>query len=364
MGLADRLVRPRIASRIRALEAQLTETRAALATARHEIASARAESEQALARIKADTEDAIARANADSQDAIARAKAESEDAIARVYAQDEDAVARADYALAVARDVSLPARIGPFLAWLKLRPPSDGPLVSIVLATRDRPAYLARAVESVLAQRYAQWDLVVVDDGSGEEAKAVLSRFSDSRISVVEGPRRGLGAARNEGLDKAGGQVICYLDDDNVMHPAWLQAVAHVFAHRDDVNVLYGVTVAEHRLPGTYADDGWWPAFWQLPWSRATLLEENVTDAGAIAHRRKLAGARFDEALGTGEDWDLLLRLTREQPALAVPAVSHAYSMDLPDRMSRAPGHVDGLDIIRRRHGSSPQATDAPRDTA
>jgi glycosyltransferase involved in cell wall biosynthesis len=191
---------------------------------------------------------------------------------------------------------------------------------------------------------------VIVHDGDDDGTKAVLDGFADPRIVRLAGPRRGLGAARNAGLDRAGGDVVCYLDDDNVMHPAWLQAVAHVFGGRDDVDVLYGVSVAQRLVPDAVDGEGWWPTFWQLPWSRETVLEENVTDAGAIAHRRELSGARFDEDLRTGEDWDLLIRLTGERPALAVPAVSHAYAMDAPDPMSRAPHHKSGLDEIRRRH--------------
>lgn len=134
------------------------------------------------------------------------------------------------------------------------------------------------------------------------------------------------------------------------MHPAWLDAVAHVFSHRDDVDVVYGVTLSEHRLPDDLSEYGWWPSFWQLPWSRETLLRENVADAGALAHRRELKEARFDENLTTGEDCDLLLRLTSDRKALAIPALSHAYAMHGADRMSVDPGHRAGLQEIRRRH--------------
>jgi hypothetical protein len=272
------------------------------------------------------------------------------DDVGRSQSIGEDALARADHALATARELSLAARMAAFAAWIELRPPADGVPISIVLASRNRPELLPRALRSVLAQRYARWELLVVDDWTPGSAREVLGEVDDDRISVLAGPRRGLGAARNAGLVEATGDVVCYLDDDNVMHPSWLQAVAHVFAAREDVDVLYGVTIAEHRIPDTLSDDGWWPAFWQLPWSRATLLQENVTDAGALAHRRTLREARFDETLGTGEDWDLLLRLTADRPALAVPAASHAYSIGGGDRMSRDPGHRAGLDEIRRRY--------------
>jgi hypothetical protein len=324
----------------------------AAAVAKDAVASAESLGTDALARADhaaAVAGDAVARAESLGTDALARADhalARANDAMARA----DSAAAASEYAVQAVREALLPARIAAFAEWLELRPPNADVAVSIVLPTRDRPEWLPRAIASVLAQRYESWQLVVVDDGDTAAVKQVLADVDDDRVVTVEGPRRGLSAARNAGLDAATGDVICYLDDDNVMHPAWLRAVVHVFAARDDVDVLYGVTIAEHRLPDTLADDGWWPGFWQLPWSRETLLQENLTDAGALAHRRELPDARFDEKLSSGEDWDLLIRLASDQPALAVPALAHAYRLEGDDRMSRARGHRAELEDVRRRH--------------
>jgi hypothetical protein len=258
-------------------------------------------------------------------------------------------VARADYAIEMATNTPLLLRMLALRSWLELRPPEAGPRISVVLATRDRPALLPRAVESVLAQRYRDWELIVVDDGDTDAVARTLAGREDDRILVAAGPRRGLGAARNAGLDRASGEVVCYLDDDNVLHPEWLHAVALLFGARLDVEVAYGIALTEHRAAGE-RDEGWWPAHWQMPFSRETLLERNITDAGAIAHRSDLAEARFDEGLSTGEDWDLLLRLTAEREAFAIPAISHAYAMEGDGRMTEDPEHLAGLEQIRRRH--------------
>lgn len=270
--------------------------------------------------------------------------------LAAIRARAEEAVGRGDHAIALAREMLLPSRMLALMSWLELHEPPPGPPLSVILATRDRPRLLPRAIRSVLAQRFERWQLVVVDDGETDAVPETLAAFEDERIVVAEGPRRGLSAARNAGLASAAGEVVCYLDDDNVMHPGWLHAVADLFSRRDDVEVAYGVTLAEHRVPGDVDADGWWPSFWQLPWSRETLLEENVTDASAIAHRRGLAEAHFDETLPNGEDWDLLLRLTRDREALALPALSHAYGMAEVDRRSQQPQHRELLAEIRRRH--------------
>jgi len=261
-------------------------------------------------------------------------------------------VARADYAIEMASNTPLLLRMMALKSWLELNPPQDGPRISVILATRDRPTLLPKAISSVLAQRYSHWELVVVDDGDTDAVEATLAGFDeDERIVVADGPRRGLGAARNAGLGRAAGEVVCYLDDDNLMHPDWLHAVAYLFAARDDVEVAYGITLIEHGRPGDLGEE-WWPWHWQLPWSRDALLERNITDAGAIAHRRGLEEARFDEELPTGEDWDMLLRLTADRDAIAIPAVSHAYAMEGEGRMTEDPEHLAGLEEIRRRHAA------------
>jgi hypothetical protein len=327
-----------------------------------EAATAQATGEDALGRADhatAQSGDALARVDGIQELAdrglqhAATAQAKAEDALARAEhagALGDDAAAIARLAADSASEALGPARMAAFTSWLELCPPIAGPLVSVILPTRDRPALLPRAVASLLEQHYERWELVVVDDGDTDAVGTVLADVEDERILTVDGPRRGLGAARNAGLDAATGEVVCYLDDDNVMHPRWLQAVAHLFYTREDVDVAYGVTLAEQRVPDPSDPADWWPTFWQLPWSREKLLEQNVADAGALAHRRELAEARFDEQLPTGEDWDLLIRLTAERPALAVPAVSHAYTLSIEGRMSRQADHAAGLDEIRRRH--------------
>lgn len=276
--------------------------------------------------------------------------AEIRDELGRIDNLAKEAKGRGDYALEVAHDMSLPTKMLAFMSWLELCPPATGPQLSVILTTHDRPQLLARAIRSVIAQRYGRWQLLVVDDGENPETPKVVEAIDDDRLAFVTGPGRGVSSARNTGLDHANGEIVCYLDDDNVMHPAWLQAVAHVFSKREDVDVAYGISIAEHRTPDDLSEHGWWPSFWQLPWSRETLLRENVTDIGALAHRRLLEEARFAEDATTAEDWEMLLRLTADRNALAIPALSHAYAMDAPNRMSHDPAHLPALEKIRQRY--------------
>ena len=334
-------------ARVAELGAHLTEVARKLAVAEDKVAAAANKlaylDPDDAGRARAVGEDALARA--DNAQGVADAAL---DRAAVAEGRGGDALAKGAVALDTAHEALVAANVLAFMSWIELSPPGADVSISVVLPTRDRPDLLPRAVSSVLAQAHPTWQLVIVDDGDTDAVEQTLANVDDARVVVVPGPRQGLGAARNAGLDGASGDVICYLDDDNVMHPAWLQAVAHVFSTRADVDVAYGVTLTEHRVPGTLDPDGWWPSFWQLPWSRPKLLEQNLTDAGALAHRRELDEARFDGAMG--EDWDLLIRLTADRAALAVPAISHAYAVGGGDHMSHTPDHRAALEDVRRRH--------------
>ena len=137
------------------------------------------------------------------------------------------------------------ARIDPVTRWISAVEPDSTPLITVLMATRNRSKLLRRAVESVRSQEYFRWELVIVDDGSSDGTARFLKRASseDDRIVVVAQEHRGVGAARNAGLKAASGDVVCYLDDDNLMLPLWLKAVAWAFGRQPEAELFYGARV-------------------------------------------------------------------------------------------------------------------------
>ena len=241
-------------------------------------------------------------------------------------------------------DLQSQASVWATMARFELERVSEGECVSVVLATRNRVDLLSRAIDSVIEQTYSRWQLVVVDDGSDDATPALLARFDDPRVTVVRQDHLGVSSARNAGLDRAVGDYVAYLDDDNVMHPDWLGVVVWAFDRFPKTGVVLGCRIIDDwnraigGLPGSNAR-------LQIPiFDRAALTHANIADMGTIAHRRALPEAHFDDELTALEDWDLLLRLTNDHPPLMIPAIACLYTTTAPGRLSDL-----GLDAENRR---------------
>lgn len=245
---------------------------------------------------------------------------------------------------------ALHSRIGPVTTWIRAAQVEEKTRISVLLATRDRCAHLRRALESVRSQDYSNWELIVIDDGSSDGTPALLDEFAseDGRIVAVSQSRIGVGAARNAGLSVATGHVVCYLDDDNVMAPLWLKAVAWAFERDPDLELLYGARIADVEAAHGLSRAGV-PYLHFVPFDRARLAVGNFIDLGVIAHRRGLPGAEFDDSLEALGDWDLLLRLTEERTPLALPVVASLYSTSAPNRISGSGRFAAAESAIRLR---------------
>jgi hypothetical protein len=243
----------------------------------------------------------------------------------------------------------LHARILSTMAWIGLAEVPEVRLVTVILPSRNRSGLLARAIRSVLGQSYPRWDLVVVDDGSEDDTPEVLARFISQGVRSLRTDGVGASAARNRGLAAATGDIVTYLDDDNVMHPDWLRSVVWAFTRQPDAEVAYGARLVDD--PSLVGDAAEGPAalIHFEPFYRRRLEEGNFIDMGVVAHRAGLPEAWFDEDLTNLQDWDLMLRMTKDQAPVALPALACMYTSSAPDRLSDHSSSAVEAERIRAR---------------
>lgn len=195
-------------------------------------------------------------------------------------------------------------------------------LVSVVLPTYNRLAYLRQAVQSVLDQTYRRWELIVVDDGSTDgTAEYLASLGTRVRVLTLAG-RGGAARARNAGVGAARGAYVAFLDSDDVWLPEKL--AMQVAGLRAQSRCRWSYTFfrrinddgEEIPLPAGrrwVACEGW-------------ILEELITvvawvaTPAVVAERSLLSDVGgFDESLESSEDYDLWLRLARRSEVALVP---------------------------------------------
>jgi hypothetical protein len=122
--------------------------------------------------------------------------------------------------------------------WRRDRAPAYAALVSVIVAARPQADHLGEAIESVLAQSYPQVELVVVEDGSSDEAAAIASRYGAARR--IREPSAGVAAARNAGIRNSNGDFLVFLDPGERLLPEALASGVGALAERPECAAAIG----------------------------------------------------------------------------------------------------------------------------
>ena len=206
------------------------------------------------------------------------------------------------------------------------------PLVSVILPVYNGAALLGRALDSVLHQTFAAWEVVAVDDGSTDGSYEALQRWAarDCRVRAIRlAENNGVGAARNVAIQNARGPLISYLDQDDEYYSDYLASAAQF---RDKAGVLvFGYDFVYEDGPA-----GSRPASWDPRRVQEHLFVRNIAAPLGVAHRRELwqKVGGFNEAW-CEEDSDLWRRLARAGAEFAfLPLKSGRYHVR-PDSASR-----------------------------
>lgn len=193
--------------------------------------------------------------------------------------------------------------------------------VSVVIPTCNRPDYLVRAVQSVLAQTLSPLEIIVVDDCSDVNSSEGWAEEFGPKVRVIRHPeRRGAPAARNTGLYAARGAFVAFLDDDDLWLSQKLALQMKVFKTGDPALAL--VFCGESLVK-----EGQTLQVLQAKWDESSpsrMLELNIVGGTSTAMIRRdygLAIGGFDESLPSCQDWDLWLRIAQRYQVACVPEI-------------------------------------------
>ena len=223
--------------------------------------------------------------------------------------------------------------------------------ITVIIPTRNRPDLLSLTLTSVLRQREVDLRIIVVDDASTEDLTGVVSRFADTRVSVVrQRVTKGVSAARNRGAAAAATEWVAFCDDDDLWSPDKLsRQLASARSLGCDWGYA-GCVMVDARLE----IQGGTPPLPAAAMS-AALRTYNAVPAGAsnVIVRtevlKRIGG--FDEDLTHVPDWDLWLRLARHGAAACVEEPLVGYRIHAGNASFRTAEMLAELGLLERRHG-------------
>jgi hypothetical protein len=207
-------------------------------------------------------------------------------------------------------------------------------VVSVIIPTHNMAGFVCQAIDSVLRQTYQQLEIIVVDDASEDATISVVASIQDPRLRLVRHrEQRGPSAARNSGIQAAAGDLIAFLDADDLWLPAKLARQLEVFAQDPEAGLVYcGVYEVDSDLrflrvppPGDR-----WPSAGDAAFERVARRKPFIlAPLSSMVVRRSCFDevGLFDEAIVQAEEWDLVLRLSLKWNLHCVPEPLVLYRM-------------------------------------
>jgi glycosyltransferase involved in cell wall biosynthesis len=184
----------------------------------------------------------------------------------------------------------LPATLAP----IRLRTLPEQPKVSVLVSNYNYAEYIGQAIESVLAQTYQNFELIICDDGSTDNSREVISGYClrDPRIFLITKENGGQASGFNAAFAASTGELICFFDSDDIFRPAKLACM--VEAHRQAPDAGLGVHRVQ-RVNKQRRPQGVWPLGSRLPqgWHAERMLQ----DGGALPYMPPTSGLSLHRAV-------------------------------------------------------------------
>jgi glycosyltransferase involved in cell wall biosynthesis len=187
-------------------------------------------------------------------------------------------------------------------------------LVTVMMPAYNAAGFIGEAIDSLLAQSYANWELIVVNDGSTDSTADIVGRYRDPRIRLITQPNGGESSARNTALDHARGEFLAYLDADDAYLPHHLSVTVGFLEANPTRDAVYtdGIHIDEHGRRLTTLQSRRRGPFVGRLYEELVRASDVFGPPMCVVLRRELVvrhGLRYDTRIVIGPDWDFFVRL-------------------------------------------------------
>lgn len=205
------------------------------------------------------------------------------------------------------------------------------PQISVIIPLFNKEYFIENTLESVKAQTFSDFEIVIVNDGSTDNSVKIVENFTDNRIKIFHTENKGVSSARNFGIEKASGKYIAFLDADDIWKNDFLQTIYLLIATYPEEKVFSCAIEIENGnkiFPAEYSiSKGKNPHV--IDYFKGSLLQSAIFTSGAVFHKSvfETAGS-FNIYLKTEEDIDLWIRIGLLFPVVFTWKIGVKYSLD------------------------------------
>jgi glycosyltransferase involved in cell wall biosynthesis len=191
------------------------------------------------------------------------------------------------------------------------------PLVTIITPSYNQGRFIAATIESVLDQDYPNIEYIIIDGASTDETAEVAARYAD-RLTFISEPDRGQSDAINKGFRRARGEIVAWLNSDDIFLPGAVRTAVNALRARPDAAAIYGEGYRIDEAGGVISRFESTQEFnlWRLLNLSDFILQQTVFFRRAIFDEVGF----IDESLYYGMDWEILMRIGLHAPIVYVPA--------------------------------------------
>lgn len=188
------------------------------------------------------------------------------------------------------------------------------PFFSIIIPAYNRAHLISGAIESVLSQQFQDWELLIVDDGSTDNTKEVVDQFNDERIRYIYQENEERSAARNNGIQNALGEWICFLDSDDNYLPNHLTVLHQEIIRQENAIGLFltGHLITKNGMVEKHPSLNTTENICKEIWSKFILMN------AVCVHSSILANNSFNVKYRIWEDTHLWLRIAAQYPVFQI----------------------------------------------
>jgi glycosyltransferase involved in cell wall biosynthesis len=222
-------------------------------------------------------------------------------------------------------------------------------MVSVIIPYYRASQTIARAVESALAQTFRPHEILIVDDGSPDDAASATKQFGSS-VTLLRKPNGGAASARNLGIEQAKGEWIAFLDADDYWEPSKLE---RQLASSEGVGLVgarwFTEVPGKSRSVAEVVNPSFFGRMFKPRGSEAFHVAMNLATCVLIVRRNVLGDQRFVSGLEPAEDRDLWIRLAASTSVYLLPEPLATYTQ-WPDSLSNSDSDRDCLCMLKVLH--------------